>query len=84
MTARITITPNPAQKGQDITICYDFSGLSETQVTLTLNWDPSQEPGSITLSPEDNCQTVTAGDSANDLLVADNSGNSEDEAVTFS
>ncbi|MCR9245629.1 MAG: hypothetical protein NXI31_11405 [bacterium] len=83
MTARITVTPNPANAGDDITICYDFSGVSETSVTLSLSWDPPHDPDSVTLTPEDNCVVVTSSPNTEGLIISDNSGNSEDEAVTF-
>tara|TARA_R110002072_G_scaffold217365_2_gene375055 strand:- start:95297 stop:95602 length:306 start_codon:yes stop_codon:yes gene_type:complete len=81
-TGRISVKPNPAPAGSEITICYDFSG-AVSPVTLSLSWDPSQEPSSIQLSSSDNCKKVTANDNAEGLLITDESGQSWDEGVTF-
>ena len=81
-TSRISVKPNPAPAGSEITICYDFSG-AVSPVTLSLSWDPSQEPSSIQLSSTDNCKKVTANDDAQGLSISDDSGQSSDEAVTF-
>ena len=83
MTSLITITPNPAPKGSDIQICYDFSQGATSPVTLTLDWDPSQQPSSVTLSAEDNCTTVSVNDNAKGLLISDDTGQSEDDGVTL-
>ena len=82
MPSRITVSPNPAPAGSQIKICYDFDGAT-SPVTLTLDWDPPQNPGSITLSAADNCKMVGASNDAQGLLISDNSGQSSDEGVTF-
>lgn len=82
VTDRITVTPNPAPAGSEITICYDFDGAT-SPVTLSLDWDPDQQPDSITLSKADSCKKVTAARDAQGLLISDDSGQSSDEGVTF-
>lgn len=82
MTNRITVTPNPAPAGSEIKICYDFDGAT-SPVTLSLDWDPPQSPTSIKLSAQENCKKVTASADADGLLISDETGQSEDEGVTF-
>ena len=82
MKSRITVTPDPAPAGTEITICYDFDGAS-TPVTLSLDWDPDQLPYSVTLSALDSCTKVTAAVNAQGLLISDDSEQSSDEGVTF-
>ena len=82
MNSTITVTPNPAPAGSEITICYDFEGAS-SPVTLSLDWDPDQLPHSVELSAADNCTKVTAADNAQGLLISDDSEESSDEGVTF-
>lgn len=83
MTARISVTPNPATPSAAITICYDFSGGATSPVTLSLDWDPAQSPTSITLSADEPCKEVLAGAAADGLIISDDSGQSSDAGVVF-
>ena len=75
---RITIDPDPAQAGQDAKICYDFSGLSLTSVTIKIEWKPDTiQDQEIILTPEAPCVVVKVPVGASGGFLIDQSGNSD-------
>lgn len=82
MTHRISATPDPVADGEQTSICYDFSDGATSPVTLTLNYDPPTPSEQITLSSDEPCKTVTVPANATGLIIEDQSGQSEDRAVT--
>lgn len=81
MIDRITVTPDPASPGTEITVCYSFNGAT-SPVTLKLNYGPDGTPDeSITVSAAAPCKKVTVPNGATSLIVEDQSGQSADHVV---
>lgn len=81
----MTLTPAVPKQGQIETICYDAEGLSLTQVTIDLTWNPSGlQPTSITIQIEEGvgCHTVTVPDTAEHLKLTDTTGNTPSMTTT--
>jgi hypothetical protein len=75
---RITIDPDPAKAGKNAKICYDFSGLSLTSVTVKIDYKPDSIPDSeVELTPEAHCATVKIPPGATGGFLIDQSGNSD-------
>lgn len=77
---RITLDPNPPVQGEDVTITYDFSGLSLAETRLQILFDGDSGPV-ITVTPDDPSQTVPVPASADTILVEDLDGPSPDKSA---
>ena len=80
MTQRITISPNPPVAGQQLEICYDFTGMPGTSsATLNIDWTPDSVPStSVEVTAEEPCVTITVPLDADTYLIKDETGESED------
>lgn len=87
MTSWISATPNPAQVGDTVTVCYDFNGSRETgEVVLSVTLDgPDGKPmggQSLVVSPYQPCATFVVPTGCTSILIEDMTGTSGDLVVT--
>lgn len=76
-TVRISVSPDPPSASFPMTVCYDFSGLSATEVTISLDFG---EAGGMSVKPtqDDPCVQVSIPAGATSVLLEDMSGRSAD------
>lgn len=82
MAQRFSINPDPPTQGQQATVCYDFAGLTDTSVQVTLDWYPDPDSAEVIQRPDPpatkGCVTITVPGNAETLILTDPSGGSED------
>lgn len=69
MTQRFSQQPSPATPGSVVRICFDFTGLNGQPVTVLLDWDPPQEDGPVTVTPDQPCFDRTIPANAKGLIL---------------
>ena len=83
--ARIKITPNPANAGQQQSICYDFTAAPAVTgtKTLTITYNPAIDERVVEVTPEDPCVLEFSPVGSTSVLIEDSSGDSIDGAGTY-
>jgi hypothetical protein len=79
---RITLNPaNPVQ-GQNVTICYNFTGSGITSTQLQVTYSPNGPTTTYTVTTSSPCVDVPVPLDATSILVEDLVGNSPDKSAT--
>ncbi len=76
---RITLDPDPPVQGQDVKICYAFSGSGVTSTTLRVTFYPGGGSKDYSVTDSNPCVTVKVPDTATSILVEDLDGPSPDK-----
>lgn len=82
MTSWISATPNPAQVGDTVTVCYDFVGSEQDgKVTISVTFDGEGGGQSIQVDALSPCTTITVPKGCTSILLEDMTGSSGDLVV---
>ena len=84
----ITLNPTQPVAGQQLQICYDFAGTEAASVTLRVEFDllgtEEQDVRTYTVTPGDNCVTVSVPSDALFVRVSDQTLNATDATASVS
>lgn len=82
MTQRFSQQPSPAAPGTTVRFCFDFTGLNVSSETVLLDWDPSQDGDTATVTPEQPCFDRTIPANAKGLILSAQSSDDFGAAIS--